>query len=125
MILISLFGLWIVANCIVILARPATWHDWALGYIEWRWMHVFEILLNGGVGLLMIYFADDTRTPAGVHAFGWFLFVVGLVLTVTPPAQHRRFGRWSLARFRPWLRWAALPALALGGWLTWTGLPAG
>ncbi len=119
---IALFGSILAAISLVMVAKPDAWARCIVRYSRMRYMHVLEILIRVGFGVLFLRFADDAKFPLTMKIIGYILLAVGVGLTLTPPSSHRRFAVWSVEKFSRYFRRAGLVSFAFGVFLIYTAI---
>ncbi len=111
---IAINGVLIVAISLVMVARPEVWARFIVRFSRMPYMHLLEILIRVGFGILFLRYADDTKFPLTIEIMGYVLLAVGVGLILTPPSSHRRFAVWSVEKFSKYFRRAGLVSLAFG-----------
>ncbi len=119
---IAIYGLLIISISLVMIVKPDLWVDMAVRYCRLPYMHPLEILICLGFGLPFIFYADRSEFPTTFKIFGYLLVAVGLGLMLTPPSYHRRFGIWSVQKFKRFFRPAGLVSLVFGAFLVYAAV---
>ena len=105
MVAVIIFGLGMVTVSIWMIFDPDSWVRSVIQYCRKSYMHGLEIVICLTFGLLFLFFGETTSFPVVIHAAGYVLTIVGVILVFVPSYYHRRFGIWSVKKigktFRP------------------------
>lgn len=100
MYLIVAYGLAVSLVSVALILDTGRVVDLAIRYCNWPFMHGFEILINAAFGGAFLFLAEEARYPMLFKIYGGLLLVIGLGLAFVPPRLHRRYGEWSIEKFR-------------------------
>ena len=113
MYFIAAFAILMFVLCLSMAVKPNVFADGIVSFSEKTFFHPFEIISRLLVGVVFVWFADDTLAPTVIRLLGCGLLLVGIGLALTPPARHRQFARWSADKFRSQFRLIGLVSLPL------------
>lgn len=93
MIIITLFGIGMLAFGLFMMIKPRQFADGIGRFAEQRWFHPFEIISRAFIGILFLLLADQTPYPKTVFYIGIILCFVSIFLLILGEERHKRFAR--------------------------------
>jgi hypothetical protein len=91
MIPIAAMGLLTVVLSLIMIVNPKGWARAILAFAAWRWFHLFEITSRLALGLVLLYFADQTLYPTVMWILGGLFLFAGVFLIFMGSKRHRGF----------------------------------
>ena len=84
-------GLLTVLLSLIMIVNPKGWARGILAFAAWRWFHIFEITSRLALGLVLLYFADQTLYPTVMRVLGGLFVFAGVFLIFMGVKRHREF----------------------------------
>lgn len=116
-IFIILFGLFIISIAVTIMLRPESFTGILTRHARAAWVHLLAVVVRIVFGLVLVFYAEQSRFPLALQIIGWIAIVAGVMLALLPREKFARLLMWALERFSSYLPFAALIATILGGFL--------
>lgn len=113
MIPIAAMGLLTVVLSLIMIVNPKGWARGILAFAAWRWFHIFEITSRLALGLVLLYFADQTLYPTVMRVLGGLFMFAGAFLIFMGVKRHREFAD-RVAEYVWLYRPAGIAALGFG-----------
>lgn len=116
-IAVVVVGLVLVCLGVGLVAQPTRWAE-AIAHADRQTMQALGGAVRVLMGLALVYGADGTISPTGVHAFGLVLVTVGIMILWVAPERFRSWVERWLAGALVWrLRVGGLLATVVGAFL--------
>lgn len=91
MIIILLFGLGMSIFGLYMSIKPNHFSRGIIKFSEKPWFHIFEIVTRLVLGLLFVFFSEQTKYPNLVMLLGIVFCLVSVLLVIIGSTKHRQF----------------------------------
>lgn len=122
-ILVLVFGGWLIAVGMLMLARPKKAIDLLAKAASTNLINYSEITLRLIAGGALVVGADQSKAPEVFHVAGWFIVVSSLILYLVPRRWHAKYAIWWSMTLSPlFVRITSPISLLVGAALIYAGI---
>lgn len=122
LVVVLLFGSYLVALAVVAFAHPALASRYLLGFAGSASAHYLELLLRILVGAAFLVRAPGMLLPGLFTVFGWVLLVTSAGLLLVPWQWHQAFARRAVPQAVRSIGLVAVSSLLAGGFVLYAAL---
>jgi hypothetical protein len=122
MILITGFGLMMMALSLLMIISPHTFSKGIIRFSQLTYFHIFEMMSRLFFGVVFVYYSPLTLAPTINVVLGYLMLIAAAVLCVVGAKKHRTFALWSATKFRSTFRFFGLFSLVFGGYIVYTSI---
>jgi len=115
--LIIVFGVLFLAAGISFFVKPDLIFDFLRKEANNIILQILAITVRLVLGLLLIYFANSSRYPTVIAAFGWFIILAAIALLLIGRKNFQILIEWVLNFFNPYKMVGGFLAIMLGMFL--------
>lgn len=113
--IVILFGLWLIAVGVLMLARPRVALHALSKAASTNLINYGEITLRLIVGLALVEAAPVSESPGVFRIFGWFIVASSAALYLVPRTLHARYPLWWSKKLTPMMLRCLAPLSLAGG----------
>ncbi len=96
---IILFGLLITVLSLYIIIRPKAAIDYGRAWAGSSGLYILAIAARVGIGLVLLFYAQQSRFPQVLEILGYVLIAAGVILALMGRSRFERLVKWFLDRF--------------------------
>ena len=115
--IILLFGAAILVSGIIIVINPESIFGLMRRKSDALSLHILAVVVRIVLGILLVYYAPETKYPTVILILGWLSIAAAITLTVIGRTNFIRLISWALRFSNPFGRVGGLFAILFGGFL--------
>ncbi|MDR9365397.1 MAG: hypothetical protein RI575_08670 [Balneolaceae bacterium] len=121
-LIIIFFGVLIILAGIGILIKTDSIFDYLKRESDNYKLHIFAITLRLILGILLIYYASQSKFPVAIEALGWLAIIAAIALILIGHKNFQKLIDWAVHFIKPFRFAGGILAILLGAFLIYAFL---